>query len=479
MKKILNLIFIFILLCSFATAFSSGIDNTEYQPLGNPVVDIITTTNPERGDPYTVTWFNSSNTLETDVGFLSILLLGTVFETYTIPINSNWINAGVNVTVNGVTETHYFNVSGSSTSELEINDGRFSPKALMGSIFATDVRVRETVNFTRLDNAQCVVFGTDINEAPLQVCGDVRSYNGRAVCEGLLDNEVFIEGEQYLAKVRCSCGWENNACISDIGSKVEGKHGEVIFVFEVSKWFDVNTVTDKSSYNLNDKEIVVSANVTNYQENRRPMRITASFRCGGSNDALDRILVNDKTVLREISANKTNNTAGFTQMQGIDLKIRNIPSIQNKINYCYASTVVEVLSLDKTTVLHSYSTTSPEFILESNSSFFSEEDNNMSIAFVLTFAIIFIGFILLGFLNEDLKPKFFCFSMAFIQVLILYGVMYGTYIGKDVSGLLSLNLFVILTLGFGIGMISMIIYTIKNLNWELNGKESNKKWSKK
>ena len=38
------------------------------------------------------------------------------FETYIIPSTASWINAYVNVTVNAVTETIYFNVTGGTAS---------------------------------------------------------------------------------------------------------------------------------------------------------------------------------------------------------------------------------------------------------------------------------------------------------------------------------------------------------------------------
>lgn len=107
------------------------------------------------------------------------------------------------------------------------------------------------------------------------------------------------------------------------------------------------------------------------------------------------------------------------------------------------------------------------------------QDNDMTLSIVITFIIIFIGFVLLGFLNEELKTRFFCFAMAFIQIIILYGVMYGKYIGKDISGLLGLNLTVLLILGFGIGMISMFIYTVNQLNWQKEEKSKDDKWGKK
>lgn len=437
-KQYFILFFVLVLMSSLGLAFSTSLSKTIYQPSETASLTITTTTNPEKGDPYTVVWFNGT-VLETDTGNLASIVGGDTFETYTFSSGASYTASYVNITVGATTQQIYFNVTGSSVYNLDINDASFSPNALMGKIFAIDFRVREANSSKELDNAKCIVYGTDSNNAPLQVCGDVKTYAGRGVCEGVLDNQIFTENTQYLAKVRCSCGIGDGACYDQDGKTVEKKHGEIIYEFVVQPWINVNTITDKTTYTLNDKEVIVCANITNLQDERISMDIIYNFRCGGGDASTDRIIINEYEELRGVSANTTQN-------QCARLPIINYPTLQNKVNNCYAATDVRLLTKDSQTILFTYPTTSPTFNITSTSSVNTLEVNDMSGSIAITiFALISAGILfVLPFIKKpfsenlitDLIIRRSCWVVSCILMAFNSGIMStiaaGT--GLDLTG---------------------------------------------
>jgi len=399
--------------------------STEYSPSNTITINVVVTASPQKGDPYTAEWYDSSDTLmETDNGFLSTTLNGDSFQTYTVPSVASWTNAYVNVTSAGTITQLFFNVTGNSSNSIVFVTPQFSPSAYIGENFAGNIGL-ETVDGKKLSNAICGLFGTDTENAPSQTCGqDLVSFDGRFTCDGLLST-IFTEGEEYLAVASCNCGSGINACFDEDGTEYENFAGTTSYPFTVSKWLDsVNTITDKSSYTLNDEYVTVCVNVTNLGTERIPLDIIYNWRCGSGDSETDRVVIDDHEELRGISANTTQN-------QCAELKIKNIKAVAGKTNTCYAATEIHILDkLDNK--IFTYSTTSPSFTFTSESTVL--EDETMQ-AGLLTLAIIFgiIIFALL-YLATQMSDEHALLKL-FLYIAVIFLLIAGAGIGITASGI--------------------------------------------
>jgi len=357
--KLILIFVLFILFSSTVLSFTPILlDGTQYQPTDTITLNIITDTNPEKGDPYTVEWYdNSSTLLQTDLGFLSNVVGGVVFETYVTGFSDDWINAYVNITAGATTQQLFFNVTGNASNSLIINNAKFSPIARLGGPFAIDFEVRNENN-KLIDGAFCTIFGTDINEAPLQECTFntlSKSLDGQTICAGKLNPIGFEENTQYLVQVRCSCGLGDNACFDEDGNTITAHKGGTTFVFSTTPWLShVNTITDRNNYSVDDF-IYTCVNLTNNNTERLGLDITYNWRCqNGKGDAsTDRILLGNKREERGISPNKTQNQCN-------SFLIADDEAIEKGATNCYAATSVTIIDKNKNPI-YTYETTSPLF----------------------------------------------------------------------------------------------------------------------
>lgn len=358
--RILIFLLLFISCITSVSAYTFELSDDNIVEGQTLIAEITTTLNPERNDPYTLIWYKSDGTiLETDTGLMSDTIGGVVFETYESFQGDNTVNGNISYDLNndGVDETEFFNISISDIDLLRINNVKFAPIAKIGSNFALDVEI--TQNNKTVNNAECLIYGTDINEAPIQVCTESgahsKSFAGRTICNNMLDL-LFKENQEYLAKVKCNCRTGDFACFNSNGTIIENTYGENTFVFEVIPWLSVNTIIDETMYEVDDT-IYVCANVTNLNNERLSIAIEYNWRCqnGGGAASTDRILLGDKTEIRGISPNTTQNQCNsFLIADDVTME-------KGAIN-CYGATSVTVLDRNKIPV-YSYDTTSDSFII--------------------------------------------------------------------------------------------------------------------
>lgn len=475
--KIVSYLFLFVLLSSFVSAICTvTIDPSEYKPIETVVAEMICTENQERNRAYTLSWFNGTAgaaAVEIDVGTTPLTILTPFFETLLLPDNIVWTNANATLEGSFLEGFDLFNVSGSSANLLLINNAFFSPNALLGAIFAVDFEVMDNANNNSISNAFCSIYGTNQDDAPLQECGEKKvSYNGRGVCSKILDNEVFMEGNQYLAKIRCNCGIGDNACFDEAGNTIEKKAGESIFVFTVERWLEVNTITDKTEYTINvDEEVMVCANVTNNMSQRRELLIRYNYRCGAPDNATDRIIIDSLEERRGINANTTQN-------QCASLKLINLPSLQNQVSSCYAATDVHVIAKNEDTILFTYQTTSPDFNITSESNVFNEEEvNNMEGIALLMVSIMAVSL----FLSFTIKlrdeqgvivpiakyTKYFFFFFGMLCLFFSINLMYGISLESNFSENITASLSTIYFIGLWFTVIILFIVTIGTFTNEI------------
>jgi len=387
MKKAIYFLFFVLLITSVSAVCTVNFDEDEYNPGETVAATMICTSSTEKNKEYILSWSNSTSIVETDVGITPSVTGSPFFETYEIPLDAtNWTNANATLTGSNLEGIDYFNVTGTSSNILTINNVIFYSKVLMGNLFSVMFTVRDTNNL-EVNNAVCEVFSSSSGGNPLQECGEVVTYNGKAICGDILNSDTFIENNNYLVRIGCICGYGDNSCFDEEGTQIQGARGSTAFPFSVSRWLNVSTITDKKSYTLSDDYIFVCANITNNQEERLSLEINYNYRCGSSDSSTERIIIDEYKELRGIS-NLT------TQNQCAQLQIKNKKGIQNKENNCYAATDVRILRKNGE-IKFTYATTSSNFTITSNTDSLLEEDgeNMIAIALILVGVMFFLIYI--------------------------------------------------------------------------------------
>ena len=480
-KKLILWIIVAIFIVPNILAFTATLEETEITAGQTLVLDLEVTAGGEVNDPYTVYWYKADGTLlETDTGIMPGNVGGATFETYQSTSSDVTINGNVSFDLNndGIDSQILFNISAApaNISIIEINDAKFSAEAKIGQVFAADLRLR--VDNKTIDGAHCSIYGTDINEAPLQTCTTGGSYSesfdGRVTCNGELEKGIFVEGETYLAKIRCHCKANTEEiCFNEDGNQIGNAKGSTAYEFTVTPWLaSVSTLTDKSSYTLDDEYINVCVELTNNGSRRLPVDIFYSYRCGTSNNATDRVLIDTYREFRGISA-------GTTQNQCARLHIKNVPEIQDKTNTCYASTDVGVILADPDNVVISYSTTSANFTIISNSDFYNDdiEDDNMLIGIILGLTAIGLFFLWLGQTQTGMALKIFSYGMTLAQVVNIAAAIYTYYLGGSISIILRVNFWITFLYGMLVALIALLFLTIRFMNMNDEQADETPKWS--
>ena len=337
-------------------------DDTSYYPLETVTATMICSDNTEKSQPYTLNWsLNGLTNLEFDTGTTPSVVNIPFFQTYIL--NSTYAGT-INATMNGTNleGTDGANVTGSSVKVLSITDAKFSRNAYVGELFAVDFKVTDYLG-NPISNAHCMTYGTDNNDAPLQTCGESHTHDGRGTCDGILF-PLFVEGNNYLAKIKCDCQSGDDSCFDQNGNTVNYSTGSTSFPFTVSKWLYSNTLVDQTNY-IEKEEIVICANLTNVNYSSRiGVEIYHQVRCSAWNDNnndLDRVLIisdDDNPDRRGISTNTT-------QMQCKRFVVPEPRYLQGKTSQCYASTEVWVLN-NENQKIYKYLTTSPVFNITLN-----------------------------------------------------------------------------------------------------------------
>jgi len=365
--KTIILMMICVLLSSLSYATCTGVMSNDPVFPGQTQSFVMSCDNKnEENEISTVTWTDElANVLHVDTGITP--KKNIIFsETYKIPLGITTITA--TLTGTNLEGTDTANVEAVSIGQLSIIDIIGTSTPLVGRSGSMRFQVLDYLN-TTVTNAHCSVSVSEsVGGSPITtVQNSITSYDGSAFFSLPLVNTAFEENTEYLVSIFCSCvNNTDRTCFNNNLDALPYAVGSTSTVAPTSSWLSAsNTLTDKSSYTLQDSIIYVCANVTNSNENRVPISINYNFRCGNSDSATDRVIINEYEEIRGISGNTTQN-------QCAELHILNLPSIQNKNNSCYAATDVCVLD-EMGECYVTYPTTSAVFNLISDSSIENEE----------------------------------------------------------------------------------------------------------
>lgn len=411
MKKVLIIfLFLFVLLVPTVSAVCTvTLDKSVYSPLETVTATIQCSLGNEANQAYTILWRNSSILLETDAGTTPSGINTLFFEDFIIPSGAVYTNANTSMNGTNLEGIDTFTVTLTSPNELRVVNVTTSSNFLIGKTGGVSFRVIDS-NDKFVNNARCGLdlideTGTHLTRAKEELI----TYDGHATFGVILNIESLTEDNDFALFIHCNCGVNDTilTCHNEDGDIVPEGSGSTETTFHINKWLlNVNTITDKLIYNLNDKQVLVCANVTNNQTQRLPIRILYTYRCdGNTDDSTDRILLPENTVTGMFGKEQERGiNPNTTQNQCAALEIQNRKTLQNRLNICYASTDVEVLTLDESRVSIAYHTTSSSFNITSNSNTFVEVQDKMASLSITIFSLILPIILFLLFMKKDLIP---------------------------------------------------------------------------
>ena len=368
MKKI----FLFLLLGLFLISFISAectvtLDKTDYVQT-ETVTAALTCSHPsEVSLNYTVNWTNSSGGLiEQDIGKTPATKTELFYEDYVLPSDYlGAINATLSVNEIEVEDTANVTALDAAGNEniLVITNSSFGG-GYIGSVGSIDATVKDE-NGKKISGGRCMVSGWSNDETQMILSKETFIVDGDVKVDAIMSTERFAEGTQYAYKILCYCGslGSGTECIDEDGVNINNSVGSTKRSFETKTWLTVNTVIDKSVYEMK-KEIFICANITNIDYTKRihiPIRYEARCSAGTDNNQdTDRILIIYDYVLDERGID-----ANTTQMQCKKFIIPEERYLMGRNSECYASTEVIVLNEANEEVV-SYHTSSSVFNITSD-----------------------------------------------------------------------------------------------------------------
>ena len=368
MKKTLILALFLLFSLSYVSAVCTVTLDDSYNPSGTATATMLCDSHPaESSKSYTITWTNSSGyVLESDTG-TTPKADGTnnFFASYVIP--SDYVSvygAGLNATMTGTNLEGMDNttVASAGTNDLVIQEIGWTEDLYIGTTVGMEFEVVDE-NGDKVSGASCDVALEDVNSKPI-FSGNHISHAGDVHGSFSMNHAIADEGTQYLLKAYCYCGVQNtsSSCVTD-GGQVGLSSGSSSITFTTDTWLEVNTLTDKSSYEMKN-EIFICANVTNINYSARiPLEIDYQVRCsanGDNNDDTDRALIieSETSDIRGISTSTTQN-----QCKKFIIPEEN--HLQGRTSTCYASTNAWVINHEGQRVV-GYATTSDNFNITSD-----------------------------------------------------------------------------------------------------------------
>ena len=268
MKKsnlFLLLFFIIILSSSVNAVCTVTLDKSDYFPLETALATMSCDSQLEKNTDYTLTWYNGTDIVETDIGVTPSNPGDNFFESYTIPAGAEWTNAYASLSGTDLEGIDYFNVSGASANSLLIEDIYFSDDLYIGRTGSLHFSVADE-NDNLVTNSFCVVEFLDEDLLPVSSLVGEPTISGHSGVSDEISTETFKEGKSYSVNIFCSCGSNSTGkeCWDSSGNIITNSVGSASASFTVKTWLKVNTVTNKLSY-VGKEEIFICANVTNVE----------------------------------------------------------------------------------------------------------------------------------------------------------------------------------------------------------------------
>lgn len=91
----------------------------------------------------------------------------------------------------------------------------------------------------------------------------------------------------------------------------------------------------------------------------------------------------------------------------------------------------------------------------------TQSQENRMIGTIIAILIFIAYFIFMGMLASKYIFKFFCFSISLIQLLLLAFISYASESGASLIKILQINMIVMLSVGFLIGLFAILNHTIQ------------------
>jgi len=248
-SKYFFIIFILgLFLIPFVTAACTGTaTQSQVSPGATITVEWSCDSGADKNDPYTVTWFNITGSVEeiigaNDTGTVPNTINEVFIETYTILSSFNVNN---NITANlsfGVTQKAGVEIEivAAGGTDLLITDVK-TRGTFLGLSSSIDVDVTDS-NSKKITGGVCNVRVQDpTNDENFMIMQHPMS-DGDFDATWLLDYTEFKENKDYEVQLTCFCGSNNSIyeCINEDGTHIENAVGSTFAPFTTSSWITFN-----------------------------------------------------------------------------------------------------------------------------------------------------------------------------------------------------------------------------------------------
>lgn len=242
---------------------------------------------------------------------------------------------------------------------------------------------------------------------------------------------------------------------------------KTLFIFILMMIVLVNIITAVppiTSEFVGDTNLVVEANVMNYYKTNEGSCVHIFVFNKSSGAPLDNNSISCRVELTD--HNGTVMLIGVPTVQEDHFKMCRNKSIVNSPEV-YGLTIV-----CNSSIVGGYKT----FFFEANEIGIELPKNIFSI--ILGIAIIMLFFGIVGYLSDMLTIKSFGYGIALIQLVNIVFILYLNESNRSLISILRINFWSIFILAFGIGMIGLIMWTMKLVNPGINEEEEQPKWKK-
>jgi len=103
------------------------------------------------------------------------------------------------------------------------------------------------------------------------------------------------------------------------------------------------------------------------------------------------------------------------------------------------------------------------------------EVSQRMIAIIIGFIISSIYFFAMGFLNNGTGAKLLGYGLSFIELIMMFGILYADYLNYDLTLLLRINFLILLLIGLGLGIYTFFMNSVRLMDVKNNDQN---KWDK-
>jgi len=205
-KFILLMIFVVLSLSYVSSVCTVNLDKGIYSIEELATVTMSCSEADERNQAYTLTWYNGTNSQETDIRITPNVKNTPFIESFAI--NSTFVGTVLNATLTGTNLEGADNstVQAAAASDLILTDFTITDEYFIGKHGAIKFVVKDSSG-NAISNANCIIDVVNGDNLPILNAGGsvISQGNGYVLFSNYLSEDIFTEGLDYKWDLACTC----------------------------------------------------------------------------------------------------------------------------------------------------------------------------------------------------------------------------------------------------------------------------------